>query len=213
MGQDSGYTRSAIAGLCAVIFTVGCTRAARVETVSRGEVMSARVSSRSITDGLESWPDKQRETANMLINRYGPPTTVSDGVLAWANTGPFVRTMLFRDAQPHNFPAPHVDYLTQTVKHAVPAKKLAELYDYDGSIWFHRTRGELSAQCDKEPMNFLALNLAHDIITGRRTVADARDFYARAAMAFKNGDRSSPYVNGLLFQPESNAADADQAAP
>lgn len=56
----------------------------------------------------------------------------------------------------------------------------------------------------------VALNLAHDVITGKRTPADARAFYAKTAMAFKAGDKSSPYVQGLIFQPEPNAADPDK---
>jgi hypothetical protein len=181
-----------------------------VETVSPGQVTTTRVVSRTASDVLASWPEKQRETANMLIGKYGQPTVLGDGMIAWFNTGPFVTTVLMRDAQPHNFPMPHVDYLTQTIKHTVPAGKLDELYQYDGSVWFHRTRGELSAQCDVEAMNFLALNLAHDIITGKRSVSDARAFYARTAMAFKQGDRSSPYVTGLIFPTEPNAADPDR---
>ncbi len=183
----------------------------RVETVSGGEVVISPVSDRVVRDVLVSWPATQRETADLLIAKYGEPTVVGDRMLAWYNTGPFVKTVLLRDGQPHNFPMPHTDYLTQTVKHSVPANRLAELHDYDGSVWFHRTRGELSAQCDKEEMNLLALNLAHDIIIGRRTVSDARAFYARTAMAFKNGDRSSPYVQGLIFATEPNAADPDRA--
>ena len=179
------------------------------QTVAPGEVTTARVARRTVGDVLASWPEKQRETATMLVGKYGEPTVVGDGMIAWFNTGPFVKTVLLRHGQPHNFPMPHVDYLTQTVKHTVPANKLDELYQYDGSVWFHRTRGELSAQCDKEEMNFLALNLAHDVITGKRSVSDARAFYAKTAMAFKQGDRSSPYVTGLIFQTEPNAADPD----
>ena len=122
-----------------------------------------------------------------------------------------VNALDFRvDAVPHNFPMPHVDYLTQTVMHRVPADKLDDLYEYDGSVWVHRTRGELSAQCDVEAMNFLALNLAHDVIMGTRTAVGARDFYSKTAMAFKQGDQSSPYVTGLTFQPEPDAADPDR---
>jgi hypothetical protein len=184
-----------------------------VERVSPGEVTTTRVVSRTASDVLASWPEKQRETANMLIGKYGQPTVLGDGMIAWFNTGPFVQTVLMRDAQPHNFPMPHVDYLTQTIKHTVPANKLDELYQYDGSVWFHRTRGELSAQCDVEAMNFLALNLAHDLITAKRSVSDARAFYARTAMAFTQGDRSSPYVTGLIFATEPNAADPDRVHP
>lgn len=81
---------------------------------------------------------------------------------------------------------------------------------YDGSVSFHRTRGELSAECDVEEMNLLALNLAHDVITGKRTPADARAFYAKNAMAFKQGDTSSAYVAGLIFQQDASSADPDK---
>lgn len=160
---------------------------------------------------LAGWPQKQRETAMAMMGKYGQPAVVSNDVLVWYDTGPFVKTEIHRREVPHNFPMPHVDYLTQTVRHSVPANKLGELHEYDGSVWHHRTRGELSAQCDVEAMNLLALNLSHDIITGKRTVTDARAFYGRTAMAFKNGDTSSPYTSGLIFQPEPNAADPDRA--
>ena len=186
-----------------------CARAPQVESVG-GEVVGTRPVSRTVNEVLASWPAKQRETANALIAQYGEPTVSGDRMLAWFDKGPFVKTVLMRDAQEHNWPMPHVDYLTQTVKHRVPAAKLAELNQYDGSVWYHRTRGELSAQCDKVEMNYLALNLAHDVITGKRNVADARAFYGKTAMAFKNGDRSSPYVTGLIFATEPNAADPDQ---
>src|SRR5918992_649283 len=58
--------------------------------------------------------------------------------------------------------------------------------------------------------DFLALNLAHDVATGARTVEDARAFYAKTAMEFKQGNRSSPYVTGLRFQPDRGAADPDK---
>jgi hypothetical protein len=210
--SEARHSRPALslASALAALGLSACTPRS-VETVSPGQVTTTRVVSRTASDVLASWPEKQQETANMLIGKYGQPTVIGDRMIAWFNTGPFVQTVLMRDGQPHNFPMAHVDYLTQTIKHTVPANKLAELYQYDGSVWFHRTRGELSAQCDVEAMNFLALNLAHDIITGKRSVNDARAFYARTAMAFKQGDRSSPYVTGLIFPTEPNAADPDRA--
>jgi len=162
---------------------------------------------------VAAWPAKQRETVALMIAKYGEPTVTGDRMLEWYGTGPFVKTSIARDEVAHNFPMAHVDYLTQTVKHRVPADKLAALNEYDGSVYFHRTRGELSAQCDVEEMNLLALNLAHDVIIGKRTPADARAFYAKTAMAFKQGDKSSPYVQGLLFQSEPNAADPDRPHP
>ena len=194
--------------LLAGLSLAACSRRP-VETTSGGEV-GRTTETRNVRDVLATWPAKQRETADMLIGKYGAPSVVSDRMLVWYDMGPLVKTALVRDAVPHNFPMPHTDYLTQTVLHRVPTDKLDDLFEYDGSVWVHRTRGELSAQCDVESMNFLALNLAHDIIMGTRTASDARDFYARTAMAFKRGDRSSPYVSGLMFQPEPNAADPDR---
>ncbi|MGQ0560790.1 MAG: hypothetical protein ACT443_02830 [Gemmatimonadota bacterium] len=59
-----------------------------------------------------------------------------------------------------------------------PWDKFDDLAAYDGSVIAERTKGVLSARCDKEGANFLALNLAHEIVTGRRTVEDARARYA-----------------------------------
>lgn len=165
---------------------------------------------RSAMDIVENWPMKQREAAVKLIEKYGQPSATSDRMLAWVGNGAFVRTEIARDEASHLFPMEHVDFLTQTVKHRVPADRLAALNEFDGSVWFHRTRGELSAECDVEEMNLLALNLAHDVITGKRTPADARAFYAKTAMAFKQGDKSSAYVTGLIFQQDAAAADPDK---
>lgn len=176
---------------------------------SSGEVMPTGGTSRAASDVLARWPEKQRQTAGEMMAKYGQPDVMSDQMIAWFNKGTFVKTVIAREAVQHNFPMPHTDYLTQTIRHRVPADKVDDLFEYDGSVYMHRTRGELSAQCDLEPMNFLALNLAHDIAMGTRTVADARAFYARTAMAFKQGDKSSPYVNGLIFPQEPNAADPD----
>lgn len=181
-----------------------------VETMSGGDVSRPAATS-SVESRIASWPMKQRETATAMMGKYGQPDVVSDRVLIWHNNGPFVKTVLMRDEVWHNYPMPHTDFLTQTVRHRVPADKLDDLWMFDGSVWAHRTRGELMAQCDIEPNNVLALNVAHDIITGKRTWAEARDFFARTAMAYKNGDRSSPYMNGLMFPTEPNAADTDMA--
>jgi hypothetical protein len=104
------------------------------------------------------------------------------------------------------------DFLAETVRYRVPSDRLDDLGRYDGSVWFQRTRGELTAQCDMEELNNLALNLANEVVTRWRTVDDARAFYAMTAMAFKQGDRSSPYLNGLRFTPQLSNADPDHPA-
>jgi hypothetical protein len=207
--RDTQRRRTTLALLTAAVFGVGCAPRA-MQTESGGEMAMGGGPRAALSAVLAAWPMKQRETATMLAEKYGTPDVVGDRMLVWFDTGPFVRTALLRDAAQHDFPMPHVDYLTQTISYRVPADKVDELFEYDGSVWAHRTRGELSAQCDVEAMNFLALNLAHDVASGRRSVADARAFYARTAMEFKQGNRASPYVTGLMFRSSSNAADPDK---
>ena len=81
-----------------------------------------------------------------------------------------------------------------------------ELLQYDGSIILERTKGEIAARCDKEEANFLAINLADDVANGRRSVDDARKFYAESMMAMMKENKKNEYLQGLKFQ----VAKADQ---
>lgn len=75
-----------------------------------------------------------------------------------------------------------------------------------------RTKGEISARCDREEMNYLALNLAHDIITDRLSVEEARKMYAETAAAALQG-KMHPYVQGLQFDiPKDETGDPDTPA-
>src|SRR5690606_40011013 len=55
---------------------------------------------------------------------------------------------------------------------------------FDGSLIVARTKGEVTANCDNEGANILALNLMHEIVTGIRTPQEARDFAKEEIAAF-----------------------------
>ncbi len=161
---------------------------------------------------IGAWPDVPREVAQTVMEKYGPPQEATASRLIWFDNAPWKRTILYRDVVQHDFPMPHPDLLEQFVDYQAPPDTFDELAAYDGSVIVERTKGEISARCDKEEMNFLAINLANDIVTGERTVEEARTFYAETAMAFKNGE-SDPYVEGFVFEvPESDTADPDEPA-
>jgi hypothetical protein len=144
-----------------------------------------------------------------MIRKYGAPDEATPRILRWHGNGGWKRSILYREEVPHNFPMPHTDLLEQVIDYRVPPDKFDELAAYDGSVIVERTKGELSARCDKEEMNLLALNLANDIVTEKRSVEEARQFYAQTAMAFKQG-RKDPYTLRLQFQvPQSGTADPD----
>lgn len=161
---------------------------------------------------VASWPQTPREVAMKTIAKYGPPQEATPTRLIWHNNGPWKQTILYREEVPHHFPIKHTDLLEQFVDYQVPADKFSDLARYDGSVIVERTKGEISARCDKEEMNFLALNLAHDVATGTKSVDEARQFYAKTAMAFMKGDKH-PYTQGLQFRvAKGNTADPDKPA-
>lgn len=199
--------RRALAGMAGIAL-VGTASCARTSEMSSGSMAGSTMPmNRSMNQMLSVWPAKQREMAMVLMSKYGQPSVSGDRLLVWYNKGPYKMTALSRDAVPHHFPMPHMDFLAQTVMHNVPIERFDDLAEYDGSVWVHRTRGEITAQCDMEELNNLALNLAHEVAMGRRSVQDARMMYAKTAMAFKQGDRSSPYTQTIMFQQMPNAAD------
>lgn len=184
-----------------VSFTA-CTSTNRLSSVSANEAKGM----------ITGWPAKTQEVANTMMNKYGAPNEVTSTMLVWHNNGPWKKTIIHKEPVQHNFPMQHLDLLEQFVNYSVPAGKFDELARYDGSVVVARTVGEISARCDKEEANFLALNLAHDIVTGKRTVEDAREYYARAIKQMMQGNMD-PYLKQLQFTPQPNANYPDQAAP
>jgi hypothetical protein len=108
------------------------------------------------------------------------------------------RTVLSREETPHAFPGPHTDYLEEFIDYRMPVEMFSRVAEYDGSVVADRTRGELSARCGGTSMNFVAINLAHEIVTGRRDVAQARKEYTRLYSAYKNGEKP-PYTQSFQF--------------
>lgn len=159
---------------------------------------------------LAGWTKEGREPAEKIIEKYGEPAEVTENMLIWHRKAPWKHIIAYREPIPHDFPVPHKDLIEMFIDARVPPDKFDDLAQFDGSVTCFRTKGEISARCDKEEMNFLALNLAEDIVQGKMSAEDARRFYARAAKAFMNGEKD-PYTQGLRFDvPTGNTADPDK---
>ncbi|MFN3405672.1 MAG: hypothetical protein ACK40G_16355 [Cytophagaceae bacterium] len=162
------------------------------------------------SDVIKNWPEKQRKAAQELIQKYGEPTAVSSEMISWENNGNWKRTIVYKEEVTHNFPMPHADFVEQVIDYKAPLEKYDEIAMYDGSVLLDRTKGEMAARCDKEAMNYLAINLAHEVATGKKSVSDARNIYARTAMAFMKGEKPE-YTQSFQFQlPTGNTADPDK---
>lgn len=147
---------------------------------------------------VEDWPETAKMAAEAMMEKYGEPHEHTQSMLIWNNTGPFIKTIVYKEEIQHDFPMPHKDVLEQVINHDAPIDKYSDLARYDGSVIVERTKGTIAARCDKEAANILALNLAHDIIENKKTVEEARQFYADAMMRMMQGDEDE-YLKGLSF--------------
>lgn len=201
--RKMGKTVGAVAGVAV---------AGRFASISAQEATPSvsPVAMETVDEIVAAWPDVPREVAQTVMDKYGSPQEATPSRLIWFDNAPWKRTILYRDVVQHDFPMPHPDLLEQFIDYQAPPETFDELAQYDGSVIVERTKGEISARCDKEPMNFLAINLANDVATGARTVEEARQFYAETAMAFMEGE-SDPYVEGFVFDvPEGGTGDPDE---
>jgi len=162
---------------------------------------------------MATWSMDAQKAAKGMIKIHGAPDEATSTMLVWHNSGPWKRIIASNTTTPHNFPGPHPDSVEQFVSYKVPESKHDEIARFDGSVNIDRTRGEMSARCDAEFHNILALNLAHDIITGKRSVEGARAFYTRVVMIEKMKMQLHPYGLRLNFSPQMGANDPDHISP
>ena len=159
---------------------------------------------------IEGWADAQKNVARQMLEKYGPPNEATPTKLFWYRNGPWKRTELSSEVVAHDWPAPHSDFLTQTIDYRVPPEMAGLIARFDGSILVDRTKGEVSARCDSESANALGLNMVHEIVTGKRSVEDARETSAQNTAAYTLG-RNAPYAERLLFEvPQGGTEDLDE---
>jgi hypothetical protein len=157
---------------------------------------------------VRDWPEESKEAAQLVLDQYGEPQEASESRLTWYNAGPWKRIVAQKVFFRHNFPAPHHDSVESVIDYQVPPEKFSELAAFDGSVIVERTAGEVSARCHDEQANFLALNLMHDIVSGSKSVEEARAYYAKEFADYRR-KKPTPYMQGLRFSPGSNTADPD----
>jgi hypothetical protein len=160
---------------------------------------------------LKDWPAPQKNIAKQMIAKYGFPNEATSTKLFWYRNGPWKRTELSRDIVVHNWPTLHTDFLTQVIDYRVPPDMFHLVAQFDGSILLDRTKGEMAARCDTESANVLGMNLVHEIVTGKRTVAGARKTAVESTVAYNLG-RTAPYAERLLFEvPTGGTEDLDKS--
>lgn len=157
---------------------------------------------------LNNWPEASRMAVKEITDKYGKPDGITKDELIWMKKGVWKKISIDKKETKHSFPIEHTDMMQTTISYKVPMEIMDELGKFDGSVTFDRTQGTMSARCDKEANNFLALNLANDIITGKKSVEEARKAFGDIVKEKMNGGNPL-YMQKLTFAVQENTADAD----
>ncbi len=142
---------------------------------------------------VSDWPPLARRAAELIADRYGLPDVVSANELVWNDNGPWKKTAVHRRG-----PADSGEVIEQSVDYDVPRGKAAAVAKMDLGLKIDGAHGEISVAGVSEDANFLAVNLAVEVINGVKTPKEARDFYSRT-LALMGEGKSSMYTQGLLF--------------
>ncbi len=198
--------------LCAIILLGGWSAVHAQDTLRPAEKVrpmdnTSMENEKALAD-TSSWPAASRMAVKEITEKYGKPDGITSDELIWLNKGVWKKICVTKNESKHSFPIEHTDMMTTTINYKVPVEKMDDLGKFDGSVTFDRTQGTLSARCDKEGNNLLALNLAHDIITGKKTVEQARTSYADIVKEKMNG-ADPAYMQKLSFATKLNTLDPD----
>ncbi|WP_257349277.1 hypothetical protein [Pseudalkalibacillus decolorationis] len=151
---------------------------------------------------ISDWNAMSKKSANLTIEKYGSPNEAIPSRLIWYNNAPWKRTIVYRDEIPHDFPQPHTDVIEQVINYNVPKEMFNELAKFDGSIIVEKTRGEVSSRCDMEAANFTAINVMHDICTGKLNAEKGRELLCEVMSAHMM-NRPAPYAEKLQFDVQT----------
>jgi hypothetical protein len=141
---------------------------------------------------IAAWPQSSRLLADVMLERYGAPDADTPEWLAWYDRSPWKRVVV------HCLPSESP--LEQAVYYRVPEAAEDALRVFGNGLSFSVADRELSAKSDGEELNFLAINLAHDVIEGRSTAVEAQEMFAKTARQAASG-KTSRYMDRLLFAP------------
>lgn len=142
------------------------------------------------------WPEKARLLAAATVQEYGQPDEIRADQLTWRRRHPWTMIAVYRDAQSIESP----NNLLQALPYEVSPRRWRALSSFERGVAYDPVRKELVARGESEEVNLLALNLADEIIQGKRSPAEAAEFYDRTLSLSRSG-KSSSYMFRLMFSP------------
>jgi hypothetical protein len=146
--------------------------------------------------------------AGVLLEKYGIPDDIVASQLSWNDRRPWTTVVVFRDPEA----AGRSNHLLESTAYGgVPLARWREFSSFGRGTAYDPATQELSARTNGEATNLLALNLADEVLRGRRSAADARAYFD-ATLNLSLDGKSSPYMSRLRFSPRGRTPPARQGA-
>lgn len=190
------FARRTALGL--TLFAACATAAVRAQTHQIEDATDIAVSGSTPESIIIAWPTYSYRLARMMIAKYGQPSQALDARLVWLDNGPWKRTVVYRSDPDAGVFRAGKGRLEQTVAYRVPPDKVGVLAKYDKDLDVDAEHGRLTARSDSETANFLALNLADEVVKGRRAPGEAAEYRGKMEKLAPSG-KSSSYLDGLMF--------------
>ena len=176
-----------------------CDRA--VKKAPPGQTTAELGARRTIAERtVAGWQEKGRLAARALIEKYGAPDEVHSAHVIWHARDPW-KKIVVRDIPPPYAGAQTTELgvVEETVAYTLRPDQANLLKAFGSTLSYDERRGELTARSDSEPVNFLRVNLADEVVNGKLTVEQARDAYARL-MALEESGKTTGYMRELRFR-------------
>jgi hypothetical protein len=163
------------------------------------------------TELTQGWPTDSTQVASEMIKRYGPPNEQTADSLVWnRNIAPFKKIIVHKTAYTSNNPFKHMNVLEHVVEYNIKTERVEEALDFNKSLVFDKSKGQMSSYAESEPMNILSLNLANKVMNGEMKAESARTKLGKEALNYINGERSE-ITSVLLFRDSFQSADQDKS--
>ena len=133
------------------------------------------------------WSPENKKMLSDLINKYGEPQEANEREVTWFNNGQWNKTILTTESGSA--------ILRQTANMTVPPESLGDLSTYSKNISVDQAQDQVTVANRKEELNFLALNLAKEVIEGRMSPFEARRQYSTLSSSLNR----SQFLEGLSF--------------
>ncbi len=162
------------------------------------QVFLARNTSKEAAKSMiADWPEYSKLAAKAMLEKYGPPDEIRPVLLAWSRNGQWLRTLVYKAALE---PVSARDILEQSVRYDVPQMKWPALSGLGHGVTYDQVGRKLIVRSASEETNFLVMNLAVEIVQGKRSPAAAWNLCEKI-LRLQAAGKESPLSQRLLFMP------------